>query len=298
MSKTYELECNGQRVTLERTASGDIVFHDYDEETDLVMEALGAEPSGCMYIRRILERASIEGEEFLDKTLLDAAFDGHIDKLPLLVFIGADINVKGGEAIASAARNDDYETVKALAVLGANPNAEEGTPLAVAIIRKELDLARFLIGYGADINLSGAIVHAAETDDAAVVRFVLDYGADPTINDNSALAEAINNGNLGMFEMLVVAGAEMPSRGLQISFDTHITDEMIDLIYDEFDISDANGRDALENAVMLDRLDLVKALLYNGVPFDPEDDEMMEIARDQDCDEIAEYLEQWQDGLR
>jgi ankyrin repeat protein len=301
MSRTIIVSCGGQPVTVERKQDGKIVFHDYDMDTDLAMEALGMDMSPCLYIQKMLleeeKRPGALNEELLNVSYEEGLFD-ILDKIPLLIFAGADINTSDASAMADASRQSRYKLMAALVKMGADPNAENGLPLTTTISESQYELLEFLLEHGAnpDIDKGRPLSLAADIGDLRAVRILVEGGADPTVNDNIALAIAINGGNVDMFDQLLAVGATIPSDGFQLEYDTKATPEMIDRLFEEFDVTVEEGRGTLEDAVRVQRPDLVEALLRNGVPLEPWDDEIVELAKDQGYDEIVDLLEIWQEG--
>lgn len=110
---------------------------------------------------------SADRQEILDEALVWACKSGRVAVLPLLAELGADLNA------------DPYR----------------GTPLAWAVVKGRLETARWLIEHGADINRRAtfggpshgegvtALHLAAQNGEVEMVRFLLDRGADPRIED-------------------------------------------------------------------------------------------------------------------
>ena len=299
MSRTMIVSCGGQIVTVERRSDGKIVFHDYDLETDMAMEALGMEPSPCIQMRQaILEEQKEPGS--LNQKLLNIVYDERLDdileKLPLLIFVGADINAGDGSAIADSSQQSRYTLIRALVKMGANPNAENGVALRTAISENQYDLMEFLLDHGANPDIKGGLPLgiAVELNDPRAARILLFNGsADPQVNDNILMTLAINTGSIDMFDLLLSAGASLPSDGLHLDHDSTATPEIITRVFEEFELTADERRTALEEAVSNGRLDLVEVLLQNGVPLEPYDEEIVEMARDADMDEIADLIERW-----
>jgi hypothetical protein len=95
--------------------------------------------------------------------LYDAAYEGNIKKVEVLLNNGIDVNVKGGggllndsNALDAASHMGHTDIVKLLLDRGANVNAAHGnmgwTPLSSAAWRGHTDVIKLLIERGADIN--------------------------------------------------------------------------------------------------------------------------------------------------
>jgi ankyrin repeat protein len=77
-----------------------------------------------------------------------------------------------------------------------NDDPYRGTPLSWAVVKGRLEMVRWLLEHGADINRRAtfggpdhgegvtALHLAAQTGDVEMVRFLLDRGADPHIKDD------------------------------------------------------------------------------------------------------------------
>jgi ankyrin repeat protein len=119
-----------------------------------------------------LQRVKAADIHIVNKRLLDAAADGKVSDMELLLACGADLEARGG--------NDVHWN---------------GTPLSVAAYKGFLEATRFLLDRGANINavdkdgdtiLNAAIIH----EKVDVVEELLKRGADPAIrsqrNENAA----------------------------------------------------------------------------------------------------------------
>jgi len=106
------------------------------------------------------EGACIDGNAHVDITpLMTAAGDGLIEMVELLLDKGADIHLTTvwGAAINVAAMDNQVATVEYLLSRGANIESEDpygNTPLLIASSYGRLDMVRFLIAAGANINAS------------------------------------------------------------------------------------------------------------------------------------------------
>lgn len=92
-----------------------------------------------------------------DTALLFAARVGDLESMQLLVTAGADVNdtdAWGVSALALAAHSGFTPMVTYLLTKGANPNACESgfCPLHIAILRRDVPMARALLEKGADAN--------------------------------------------------------------------------------------------------------------------------------------------------
>jgi uncharacterized protein len=184
-------------------------------------------------VRRLLKAGANPNLPGADgvRPLMAAAMSGREGVLPLLVEAGADLEAQwstegrnAGTALYFAVTADRVENVTYLLKAGARPNAPldgilYGTILSEAVARRRVDVARLLIGAGADVNArrtvgfmtpsrfleSPPLTVAAERGDAAMVQLLLDAGARIDTRDavgRTALERAQEAGNTAAIEVL------------------------------------------------------------------------------------------------
>jgi hypothetical protein len=151
--------------------------------------------------------------------LARAAEQGDAAAVKRLIAAGEDVNARDGGStpLAYAARSGDTEAVNALLDAGADANARDcvswgWTPLIHALHKYQNDAARTLVERGADVNGRAGdcaernvengvtpLMFAAKYDDAEMVKFLLEHGADAraTYDGENALAFAVAGGSLG-----------------------------------------------------------------------------------------------------
>lgn len=118
--------------------------------------------------------------------LIEAAANGHVDVVNLLIENGADVNLKG-EAwygpLHSASANGHIEVVKILLENGADVNIfHHNKPLHNAAMNGHIEVAEILLAHGADINAKGineaAPLHTAVSNNQlAMAKWLLSKGA-------------------------------------------------------------------------------------------------------------------------
>ncbi len=121
-----------------------------------------------------------------DTLLIEAAANGHLDVVKLLIENGADVNLKGeawyGPLHAAAAKGH-IEVVKILLENGADVNIfHQNKPLHDAAMNGHIEVAEILLAHGADINVKGtdeaAPLHTAVSNNRlAMVKWLLSKGA-------------------------------------------------------------------------------------------------------------------------
>jgi hypothetical protein len=152
--------------------------------------------------------------------LARAAQTGDAATVRSLIAQGADVNARDAEGytpLAYAARSGDTDTIKQLLDAKADPNARDcnsfgWTPVINAMHRYNDDAARLLVERGADVNARSGdckerkiedgltpLMYAAKFDEAEMVKFLLEHGADPRAEFNgfNALSFAVAGGSLG-----------------------------------------------------------------------------------------------------
>ncbi|HUU19571.1 MAG TPA: ankyrin repeat domain-containing protein [Sedimentisphaerales bacterium] len=128
-----------------------------------------------------------QDEQEQAKTLHDAARDGDIDQVQLLLSKGANVNEKnrmGWTPLHTAIRNRRLAIIEPLIAKGADINAADNrgqTPLLAAVYISQKDAVELLIAKGADVNLMGggdnALSLAKKRNNKEIVDLLLKHGA-------------------------------------------------------------------------------------------------------------------------
>jgi uncharacterized protein len=126
-----------------------------------------------------------------------------------------------GKQLRKAARQGELETVKALVRAGVHvdsKNEKSGdTPLIKTVKAGHQDVAKFLIGEGADVNATNrrgktALMRAAKYGHSPIVETLLAASADVnarTLKGKSAVSYAADKGHRTVVEILQQAGAAL-----------------------------------------------------------------------------------------
>ncbi len=131
-----------------------------------------------------------------DPTVLDAAEAGTLDDLRKLVDAGGDVNM-------------------------VSQDRRRFSPLQAAALRGDVEIARFLLERGADLNYRGAwerpavVIAATSAYSARMTEFLLSRGADPNATDpdgHTLLYEVATSYWFDVQETLIRAGADVNSR--------------------------------------------------------------------------------------
>ena len=159
-----------------------------------------------------------------------AAKEGHLDMLKWLKNNGADMKAVIGhdqESLlhtAARAKKDDWKMVDflvnecGLSVNGRDKYGE--TPLMNAAEQGNYDMAKKLIGLGADVhtgnhNGRSALSFAAEKEQDKLVELLLNNGCNPNIGDKEGWTPAhyaANHGNVHTLKLLWKYGADLDQR--------------------------------------------------------------------------------------
>lgn len=163
-----------------------------------------------------------------DTPLVGAVCRGFLDCVRVLLEVGADVNkadASESAPIHHAARKGQTEIVRILAEAGADLNRETDdvrTPLSTAIRAGNLEMIEVLLAAGrVDLNRlhdfehhsNPPLIEAALLHNAAVVRMLLDAGADVGLANVSGcdalLGASSEPGGLAVVKLLVEAGADV-----------------------------------------------------------------------------------------
>ena len=153
--------------------------------------------------------------------LIAAAWHGHVDVVTYLISEGADIAVRnrGGEdALVWAAEHGHLEIVKHLLDAGAD---SVDTAFVFACENGHVEIAALLIRRGASLAYEHGnhrltpLAAAAYRGHEALVRFLLDEGADIHALDDAALGWACGSQQLETAEVLLSHGANVNGHGAE-----------------------------------------------------------------------------------
>ena len=156
--------------------------------------------------------------------LMIAALEANLDEVKRLVEQGADLEETddtGGTALMWAVQGGDLEIVDFLLERGADVRAAGGrnaTALMIAVTSNKEDIAVRLLEEGATFagELSyqkDYLEYAASNDQAALVRALIDHGADLEESGPDALCFAIQNRGFAAARTLVDAGVDVNEPG-------------------------------------------------------------------------------------
>jgi len=189
MSTSLEIDCGGETVTLEKTDDGDIIFHGWDEETELAAIELGFEPSPCLMIWNAIN------DDRIDEVLRNKSRGGDVTAVEALLFVGASVNAWDRNARTSlhyAALEGLADVAKILLNAGAKFDATDTdgeTPLHLSAIFGNYNITKILIDAGANVNVQNnygdtILHHAAWRGRVDAVKILLNAGASVYAKDS------------------------------------------------------------------------------------------------------------------
>ena len=228
-------------------------------------------------VNRLLLDGMLEEMEDLSKLLLVhiPAERGYRDVVQMFLQLGADIEATTyGErtALHLAARMGHVGVVKHLVHQAAKVNSKDYdgiTPLMMAARRGNADVVSFLLKKGAEIDAYGtveytegpssAIGQAVSKEHTAIVRLLLEKGADPNskFRKGTLLHTAIRNGDSqSIVELLLEKGADLEAKNhngqtVLLVAAVRAEVEIVQLLLEKganLEAKDGNGRTALLRA--------------------------------------------------
>ena len=228
---------------------------------------------GCMSIQTAAHRGNLKEVErqlawgvnvnnrhffTRDTPLIEAAYNGHVEIVKLLIDHGADVNLKG-EAwygpLHAAAMGGHVEVVKLLLDNGADVNIfHQDKPLHFAAKNGHIEVAQILLAHGASINAKGTDEYsplgtAVSNLQVEMVKYLLSRGADVNagaIYGCMPLYTAVSERNVELARLLLEHGANADFK--------------------------CNGRTALIASVFNDDAEMTEMLLSFGADVNAKDD--------------------------
>jgi len=154
------------------------------------------------------------------KSLHEAAADGDIEEVKLLISKGYDVNKEDEEKMTPlhyATETGKMEVVQLLVEAGAEVNAgkNDWPPLCIAVYKNNIAVAEYLIAHGADVNAPVGwtpLQEAAGYSSVEMVELLIDKGAEINSGPLTALHCAAKFGNKNVAEYLITRGADINAK--------------------------------------------------------------------------------------
>ena len=156
-------------------------------------------------------------DNFLSTPLHHAVHNNRGDLVVILLDSGAKPNIVsfGFTPLHIAVLNNRRDIVELLLDHKADINARtvngEQTPLDLAVMQRNLTIARLLVERGAQLRNAGPLLMAATSGSTGIARLLLTSGADPSARDDdgtTALDIAVHRGNREIVQLLLDSGAK------------------------------------------------------------------------------------------
>ncbi|XP_018574567.1 ankyrin-3-like [Anoplophora glabripennis] len=237
-------------------------------------------------VRVLAKCGGINIRNFSGETALHLAAYNDLDAVKVLVQEGADINIldfKNHTPLHIAVSQDSLNIVEFLLQNGAHADFKDehgcSTALHFAALRCGLETFKFFLEREPGFNITGSdgttvLLLAAERDLLDIFRFIIERGADinGTQEGRTALHVAAKGYKVENVEFLVEAGMDVNARDKQGRTPLHfaaghgwapVVKFFIGRVED-VNVRDSQGRTPIHSATLRDRLDAVKDLVEAG----------------------------------
>jgi ankyrin repeat protein len=211
--KELGLDPNSDR-TLQKTISGFelIEFEEAQEYFDIPYDSGEIDIFNIENLEDLYE--SFQSGSVLDKLsqeLINAAKNGDLENVKVLLENGADVHAENDDALLWASSNGHVEVVKLLLENGADPHAKNDAALRWASEYGRVEIVKLLLENGANPHAENdeALRGASSNGHTEVVQLLLENGANPHAENDEALRWASQNGHTEVVKLLLEAGANV-----------------------------------------------------------------------------------------
>ncbi len=226
--------------------------------------------------------------------LHQAAAEGNLERVKLLISKGADVNAKDEKEkipLHYAARTGKIEVVQLLVEADADVNAmgkNDWPPLCVAVGNDHIAVAEYLIAHGADVNPDNGwtpLHEAPWSSSIEMVKLLIAKGADINAGPATALHGAIHRRRTDIAELLIQKGADVNAKdkdeGIPLQYalskDLHDVAKLLlekgaHFTLKDFTWNNKNGLTALHNAAVGGYQGIAEQLLAKGANIDERDE--------------------------
>ncbi|MBC8472996.1 MAG: CocE/NonD family hydrolase [Planctomycetes bacterium] len=188
-----------------------------------------------------------------------AAADGDIERVKLLLSKGADVNAKDEKKntpLRSAVESGSMEAVQLLVEAGADVNAGSWPPLCMAVDKNNTAIAEYLIERGADVNAPEGWTPLQEapyvSNNVEMVELLIAKGADINAGPWTALHGAMDKERWEIAKLLIANGADI-------------------------NVKDSSGKTPLDYAFSSGRKDMARLILERTTDFTAKDNKGLTI---------------------
>jgi len=177
----------------------------------------------CLLVSQLVRAAAPPAPQGLYDRFIDAVVTDRSGAVRDMLARGMDPNTvdpNGDPVLLIAARSGWETTLDLLLNAGAKvdaPNRFGDRPLAVAALNGKLNIVKKLHARGAELNPPGwtPLIYAATSNQLEVMRYLIDAGANvnaESANGTTALMMASRGGHTEAVELLLARGAEVNHR--------------------------------------------------------------------------------------
>ncbi|MFC1604810.1 ankyrin repeat domain-containing protein [Planctomycetota bacterium] len=218
-------------------------------------------------------------------SLHQAAVDGDIEQVRLLISKGANVNAqdeKGNTPLCRAVESGKMEIVQLLVEAGADVNAGSWPPLCMAVDENNTAIAEYLIAHGADVNAGDDWTALQEapyiSNNVEMVELLIANGADINAGPYTALHAAVDKDRLDIVELLIAKGANVNPKDKSGSTPLHYAGkiEVVQLLVEakaDINTKDEEGNTPLHDASRTGKIELVQFLVEAGADVNAKDND-------------------------
>ncbi len=216
--------------------------------------------------------------------------------LKLVIFLlenkNIDITYQNYLAICVAADNNQIEIVKYLIEKGIDINIDNCYILRTACHEGYMELIKYAVEQGSDIHILNeyALLCSVDNNQADVVKYLLELGADIHVKNNYVLRKAIYKGYLKILTYAIQYNVNI-NNDIIINACKHGRFSIIEYLIINLNIHSDLKTKALNEAIRLNYIDIVKLLLYYGAL--PDDDSIIYAITNDNIDIIKTLKRQY-----